>query len=280
MMDDTILILCGDRRLDALCALLRAERRPALRVPEFADPAAIEAARTVVLPVPAVKNGVLPGDAAKTPWQRVFALFSPRQQIFGGLAEEQLAFLKQRGVPCFSFLRDGAFTQDNARLTAQGALRLLLEHTEDELAKQRILITGFGRVASALAALLTRIGCRCTIAARSEAQRGRAVQLGCGAVDFQELPAVLPSIDMICSTVPAPVFSPALLQRCKKGGLYLELASAPFGAQREDCLSAGLQHLDGGGLPGRFTPHAAAKAMLRVLEREVIPWTDPSSVMR
>lgn len=279
-MEQPILILCGDARLDALCALLRKQSRPTLRLHDTADADAIRSAGAIVLPVPAVKNGCLFGDTAKTPWQCVFALFSPAQQVCGGFSEEQLGFMNTHGVPCFSFLRDEAFTQYNARLTAQGALRLLLEHTAEDLREQRILITGFGRVASALAALLAPLGCRCLVAARSASQRTGAVSLGCEAIALTQLSGELPSVDMICNTVPAPLFPPALLQRCKRGGIYLELASAPFGAQKEDCLAAGLLCIDGGGLPGRFTPKAAASAMLRALEREVIPWTDPSSVMR
>ncbi len=275
-MDNTILILCGDRRQDALCTLLREQNRPARRLPGTADTDAIQRAALLVLPVPAVKNGCLTGDEAKAPWRRVFALFSPAQRVIGGFSKEQSAALAQNGIPFFNFFGSESFLNRNARLTAQGALRLLLQHTEDELAKQRILITGFGRVAKALSSLLTSVGCRCLVAARSEAQREQAVCLGCEATPIPALAAALPTADVICNTVPAPLFSPGLLQQCKKGGLFLELASAPFGAQKEDCLSAGLQHLDGGGLPGRFAPAAAAKAMLR----EVIPWTDPSSAMR
>lgn len=275
-MEQPILILCGDRRLDALCALLQNERLPALRLCDTTDADAVRAARTLVLPVPAVKNGCLFGDAARTPWRQVFALFSPRQRVFGGFSNEQLAFLRQRDIPCFSFLRNEAFTQYNARLTAQGALRLLLEHTEDDLTRQQILITGFGRVAQALASLLVSVGCRCVVAARSDSQRAAAVRRGCEAAPLTALSAVLPKADFICNTVPAPLFSPDLLRQCKKGGAFLELASAPLGAQKEDCLAAGLSYIDGGSLPGRFTPLAAARAMLR----EVISWTDPSSAMR
>ena len=120
------------------------------------------------------------------------------------------------------------------------------------------------------------------MAARSETQRNEAVSLGCEAIALAELPAALPTADVVCNTVPSPLFSAELLRQCKTGGVFLELASAPFGASKEDCLAAGLRYPDGRGLPGRFTPLAAAKAMLCAIDgaREVIPWTDPSSAMR
>ena len=282
-MEQPILILCGDARLDALCALLREAGRPALRLNDTACEGTVRAAKTVVLPLPAVRDGCLSGDEAKTPWTRVFALFSPAQHIFGGgFNAEQAAFLNERTIPFFDFLRDEGFAQYNAKLTAQGALRLLLTQMEDDLSKQRVLITGFGRVGKAVATLLTAIGCRCLVAARSERQRNEAAASGCKAIALAKLADALPAADVVCNTVPAPLFSAELLQRCKKGGVFLELASAPFGASKEDCLAAGLRYPDGRGLPGRFTPLAAARAMLRAIDeaREVIPWTDPLSGMR
>ena len=160
-MEQPILILCGDARLDALCALLRETGRPALRLNDTACEGTVKAAKTVVLPVPAVRDGCLSGDVARTPWRRVFALFSPVQRVFGGgFTAQQTAYLNERNIPFFDFLRDEGFTQYNAKLTAQGALRLLLTQTEDDLSNQRVLITGFGRVGRAVAALLTATGCR------------------------------------------------------------------------------------------------------------------------
>ena len=273
-MEPHTLILCGDARLDALYRLLCETGRPALRQLDTTDTAAIQAAATIVLPTPAVKNGRLLGDRAKAPWQRVFALFSPRQRLFGGgFSAEQTACFTGENIPFFDFLRDEGFTQYNARLTAQGALRLLLEATQDDLATQTAVITGFGRVANALAALLAGVGCRCVVATRSAAQRADAAGRGLQAIALPQLFEALGTADMVCNTVPAPLFSPGLLAQCKKGGVYLELASAPFGAQKEACLAAGLRYLDGGGLPGRFCPAAAAKAMLRRMDAGVLAAT-------
>ena len=282
-MEQPILILCGDARQDALCALLREAHRPALRLNDTTFEGTVQAAKTIVLPVPAIRDGCLSGDMAKTPWRRVFALFSPVQRVFGGgFTAEQTAFLNERKIPFFDFLRDEGFTQYNAKLTAQGALRLLLTQTEDDLSKQRVLITGYGRVGKAVAVLLTATGCRCLVAARNEKQRNEAVARGCEAISLTKLSAALPAADIVCNTVPAPLFSAELLHQRKKGSVFLELASAPFGASKEDCLAAGLRYPDGRGLPGRITPLAAARAMLRAIDeaREVIPWTDPSSAMR
>ena len=286
-MFSPVLILCGDARQDALFRLLERQSRPVRRLAATKDREetrrAVRDAVTLVLPTPTVRGESLSGDAAATPWQSVFSLFDSTQRVFGGaFTKEQTAFLEERAVPCFDFLQNEAFAQYNAALTAQGALRLLLEHTRGYLPEQRVLITGYGRVGKALARVLTVLGCDCFVAARSVLQRQEAVLSGCKALSVDDLPRVSFLFDIICNTVPARLFSSDTLRVLRPGCLFLELASAPFGADPAHCAKANVTRLFGGGLPGRFTPDAAAAAMLRCIdsEREVIPWTDPSSATR
>lgn len=286
-MQTPVVILGGDERSAALFRLLERQNRPVLRLnaPGDSDETrrTVREGETIVLPIPAIKGGCLWGGEAKTPWKDVFSLFDSTQTVWGGaFTEEQTAFLDARDVPCFDFLQNETFAQYNAALTAQGALRLLLEHTRGYLPEQRILITGYGRVGKALSRVLRALGCDCFAAARSALQRQEAVLSGCKALSPDDLSRVAFLFDVICNTVPARLFSFDTLRVLRPGCLFLELASAPFGADPDDCVKAGVTRLAGGGLPGRYTPDAAAAAMLRCIdsEREVIPWIDPSSATR
>ncbi len=282
-----VLILCGDDRSVRLYRLLERQNRPVFRLTAVNDSEetrrAVRESETVVLPLPAVRGGCLSGDAAATPWQTVFSWFNSAQRVFGGaFTKEQTAFLEARAVPCFDFLRDESFARYNAALTAQGALRLLLEHTEAYLPAQRVLITGYGRVGKALARVLTSLGCDCFVAARSALQKQEAVLAGCKALSPAEIARTAFLFDVICNTVPANLFSKETLRVLRPGCLFLELASAPFGADPQDFAGLPLTYLAGGGLPGRYCPAAAAAAMLRCIDsdREVIPWIDPLSATR
>ena len=286
-MQTPVLILGGDERSAALFRLLERQNRPVLRVstPEDSEETrrAVRESETIVLPVPATKDGFLWGKEAKASWKDVFSLFDSTQTVWGGaFTKEQTAFLESRAVACFDFLKDETFAQYNAALTAQGALRLLLEHTRGYLPEQRVLITGYGRVGKALSRVLRTLGCDCFVAARSALQRQEAVLSGCKALSPYDLSRVAFLFDIVCNTVPARLFSLDTLRVLRPGCLFLELASSPFGADPVDCKKAGVTRLSGGGLPGRFTPDAAAGAMLRCIdsEREVIPWIDPSSATR
>ncbi len=266
-MENSILVLCGDRRSDALLALLKKRARPALRVTDTSETGPIQTAETVVLPTPVTRGGCLTGDTADTPWEAVFSRFRAAKLVCGGgFSPAQRAALEASGTQVIDFLADERFVRFNALLTAQGALRLLLEETTSLLPGKRVLITGFGRVGKAVARLLHGVGCRCFVAARDPFQRAAAMRLGCETGPIDALDEALPTFDIICNTVPLPLFSAQRLHKCKAGCFYLELASAPFGAEKAACEAAGLRYLDGKGLPGRFLPEAAAEAMLQRMD--------------
>ena len=140
-------------------------------------------------------------------------------------------------------------------------LRLLLENTAHYLPQQRVLIAGYGNVGQETARWLCGVGCRCTVAARRDAQRTAAKTAGCDAITPDEAKRTIGRFDVLVNTIPARWLDAKSLSGAKPGGIYLELASAPFGTEKDDAEQHGLRFLDGRGLPGRFCPLAAAEAM-------------------
>ena len=265
-MKETILILGGDARSERLCRLIKNDGCPVRHFPALPGGetlrAAIEQATIIVLPTPVSRGEAITGDRSQTPWQAVFSFFSPRQHVFGGgIAPAQRAALKASGTGYTDFLDCKRFVRYNAALTAQGALRLLLEHTEDFFPHRRVLIAGFGNVGQETAHLLRAVGCACTVAARNATQRKSAENAGCGAVTLEEAIHAIGQFDVLINTIPARWLGENSLSGSKPGGVYLELASTPFGAEKDTVEQHGMCYLDGKGLPGRFCPQAAAEAM-------------------
>ena len=265
-MKETILILGGDARNEQLCRLMETDGRPVRHLPALPDGdalrTAIEQAAILVLPTPVSRGETITGDRSQTPWQTVFRLLSPRQHVFGGgFSTAQRVSLQARAVRFTDFLDCAQFVRYNAALTAQGALRLLLENTAQYLPQQRVLIAGYGNVGQETARWLCGVGCRCTVAARRDAQRTAAKTAGCGAMTLDEAKRTIGQFDVLINTIPAIWLDAKSLSGAKPGGVYLELASAPFGAEKETVDRHGMCYIDGKGLPGRFCPLAAAEAM-------------------
>ena len=159
-----------------------------------------------------------------------------------------------------AYYADGTYTQENAALTAEGALELLMRRSTVALAGMPVLVAGFGRIGSRLAGMLSALGAKVTVAARSEDARAEAAGRGYAAVDFEHIPE---KFDAVVNTVPANV-----LAGNYGGALCLDLASAPGG------WDDGTAVLKAPGLPGLYAPKAAAdvmaEAIYRVMEEEHI----------
>ena len=265
-MKGTILILCGDARSSRLCDLLEQDGNAVRRFSALPSDrelqSEIQRSDILVLPTPVTRGESLFGDETNLPWSTLFSFLTPRQHVFGGgFSKQQKQFLQTRGIAYTDFLADSAFVRRNAALTAQGALRLLLAHTERFLPQLRILIAGYGNVGKETAAWLQALGCSCTVAARSEIQRQAAAEIGCNTMPLQQAGNRLFAFDVVINTIPAIWLSEKSLSETKPGDIYLELASAPFGAEKKAPERHGMCCPDGRGLPGRYCPLAAAEAM-------------------
>ncbi len=157
---------------------------------------------------------------------------------------------QRRGVP---YYEDEIYAIENAALTAEGALELLMRRSNRALGGMEVLVVGFGRIGGFLAGMLASLGAHVTVAARGEAARASARSRGLDAVDITHIPG---SYDAVVNTVPAPV-----LAGDYGGALCMDLASAPGGWQDDTPV------LKAPGLPGMYAPKAAADVMAEAIYR-------------
>ena len=161
----------------------------------------------------------------------------------------------REGVP---YYKDEIYVIENAALTAEGALELIMRRSNRGLAGMEVLVAGYGRIGTFLAGMLAGLGARVTVAARRRETRAAARLRGCEAVDLDHIP---PAFDAVVNTIPAPV-----LEGDYCGALCIDLASAPGGWASDAPV------LRAPGLPGLYAPKAAAdvmaEAIYRVIEEE------------
>ena len=213
-----------------------------------------------------------PWDAAVLPLPRSFLSeeaadqFPRGQKIVCGITEEAFDRLaERRGWNLLRVLQDEAYMQANAALTAEGALFAAASQMNRALKGSRCLVIGYGRIGKALTKLLGGIGAEVTVAARREESRSEA---GENSVSIREMPQTFHRMDVIFNTVPAPLLGEKELRFVNPRCILIELASAPYGIDRDAAEALGLQfHLESG-LPGRYCPLSAAEALLDYMERE------------
>ena len=213
-----------------------------------------------------------PWDMAVLPLPRSFlseetADQLPRgQKIVCGMTDavfDKLA--EKRGWKLLRVLKDENYTQENAALTAEGALFTAVARMNRALRGSQCLVIGYGRIGKALTGLLRGMGAVVTVAARREESRREA---GENSVSMQEMPQVLPRMDVVFNTVPAPILGEKELRQVKPQCVLIDLASAPYGIDRDAAEALGLNAFLESGLPGRYCPLSAAETLLNYMERE------------
>lgn len=224
----------------------------------------------VILPVPVSHDGVYlysNNKEVKIELDLIINSMTKAQLFIAGCISGELkAVLKEKSIEYFDFYESEELVLENAFLTAQGALRLLLENTTEYVKNKKMLITGYGRVAKATAAIMKDNGLDVYICVRSAAQKAEAHCLGYKTLFFDELDCVMHIFDFVINTVPCNIFSETLLSTLYKTAKYFELASVPYGIDKAKFEENPDIFIKGNALPGRFLPSAAGEIIEKIIE--------------
>ncbi len=272
MYDENILIVGGDSRQKLLNEMLR-QKGYSSKNENGESSAAFDylaEASVVIFPVPVTSDGMniySCNPDFKLDLMEFLNRISSEQLVFGGMFNEDIKrILKNRNIKYYDFNSFEHFTVYNAFLTAQGALKLLLDNTNSLVTEKKVLITGFGRIGKALANLLKGLNPEVYVAARSENQLTQAECFGFKTTHLKNVSAEIYLFDFIFNTVPDNIFSESDISHINPDCIYFELASKPFGAKKELFESAGKQYVFGGGLPGKFVSYSAAEKIGELVE--------------
>lgn len=229
---------------------------------------AVSLADCVVLPLPVTTDGTTlnaPFSRVRIQLEQVISGLAPSQFVaVGGLPEALREPLAARGVTVGDYLKREELAVLNSVPTAEGAVQLAMEELPITIRDARCLITGFGRVARALASLLCAMGARVTVAARKCADRAAAAIAGCETVDTADM-ADAGDFDVIFNTVPAQLFTAELLKKLNRTTLLIDLASRPGGVDFAAAAALQMKTVWALSLPGRVAPKTAGEIIKRTI---------------
>lgn len=229
---------------------------------------ALEGANAVILPMPVTYDGLVLNGGELLP--RVGTLFeeiartAPGAAVFGGrIAPELAGAAEAHDLSLTDYAADERYLLRGAAVTAEGAVSIAMERLDVTLRGAFAVVTGFGRVGSALAALLRALGARVTVAARSAVQRTAAELSGCASVRLggadpdAGFRKACGAADVIFNTVPARIFDRAALEALRPGTLLIDLSSVPGGIDLRTAEEAGIRAEWALALPGKYAPGSA-----------------------
>lgn len=259
-----LLLVGGDRRMLLLRTLLekRGHRVQTLGIVEadegLCDPSKADA---LVFAYPfSVKNGRVPTlTGVDIQPEKVLASAWTGVPVIVGRGLEEWRFAKR-------YEQSQIFLKQNADLSAEAAVFEVMLRADRSLMDLCILITGYGLFGRSVALKLKALGAAVRIAVRRKEVLHQAEADGMETCSLEGMGGRLADVDFVLNTVPAPIWKESELRKLSGGTWLMELASAPYGFDRDLAAALGLNAVLLPGLPARYAPCSAALALAAAVE--------------
>lgn len=225
---------------------------------------ALYGARVAVLPVPLMNpDGTVYAPHASVPFrlmQEHLSRMAAGAHIVVGKANEDLRKAAEAaGVTVHEYESDSDLMLLRAPAIAEGAIRVAIERSPFTIHGTPIVVTGFGRIASVLAASLIALKAKLHVIARRPEARAAAYAIGAEAHDFEEIPQLFPQVLILFNTVPAQIILEDQLKHLSKSALVIDLAAPPGGIDLEAAKRLELNSFWARGL-GASAPSSVARS--------------------
>ncbi len=216
----------------------------------------------IILPMPVTTDGSIlnaPFSRSRITLDEVLSALKPSQKLVGGaVTNEVREDVESRGLSIVDYLHRDELAVYNAVPTAEGAIQLAMEELPITIHGSRCLITGYGRVARALARRLSSLEADVTVAARKFSDIAQAESQGHTGIEMRHLDDA-GDFDVIFNTVPALIFSRERLEKLEKSTLLIDLASRPGGVDFNAAAELQVKTIWALSLPGRVAPKSAGR---------------------
>ena len=263
-MTGNIVIFVTDQRQSNLAACLPGkihrldwrrgvEKEEALKV--------LDNSRYLVLPVPVTKiernhdvNLILKEELTREK-ERDWMLFGG---IFG---PEWRQRCEDAGTEYYDMMTDAVVVHRNACITAEATVAEILKYSDYSILEQKIIVSGYGRCGREIARVLSAMGAKVTVLARSAEARRLARTEGHEAVDFSYGPEEAYGARTVVNTVPAMVIREPMIREMHSDAVIIDIASRPGGTDLMAAEAYGIKVVAALGLPGLYTTKSSAKVL-------------------
>ena len=228
---------------------------------------------TVILPLPLTRDGIYINtpfySGEKISVDEVFSGISEKTLLLCGKMSDALRE-KAKGLHLTfdDYYENEMFLNENAYITAEGAVSLAMEKLSTTVKKCPFMIVGGGRLAKNLFLLLSAMNAKVCFCARNDYDLRWAEALGAKTLDLasdtEDIETAVEKSDVIFNTVPVCVIPDCAFERAKKELIYIELAGD------EKLISPvltrkGIYTVCAKALPGKYAPKSAGMLLYDTL---------------
>lgn len=188
--------------------------------------------------------------------------------LFTGITNAYLTDqAKKAGVTLIPLLDRDDVAIYNSIPTAEGAIMMAFEHTDQTVHSSRVMVVGFGRVGNTVANKFSALGARVSVCARSIRDLARITEMGLHAVPLHELSKHTAACDILINTIPAMIVTKEAIKNLPTNAIIIDLASKPGGTDFDFAKKRGINAILARSLPGIVAPRTAGKILANVIEQ-------------
>jgi len=254
--DLTIAIVGGDEREQEIArlaaatgALVRAYGFPwpeagiAAATPAADPRAALDGADFALFPIPGMaSNGSLFATETIVPDRDLLSVLKPGAHIILGTADDGLkAAAAALDIGLHEYESDTELMLLRMPAIVEGAIKVVIENTPVTIHDAEVAVVGYGNIGHLLTRTLVLLGARVHLFARNPVQRADAHTIGARPSPIEVLDSVAPTLDILLSTVPAPVVGPAVLDALPGHAFVADLSAPPGGVDLDHAKKIGLR---------------------------------------
>ena len=179
-----------------------------------------------------------------------------------------------KGTPVriIGYANDDALAILHAVPTAEGAVRIAIENTDETILGMHVLCIGFGRVGTSVAQAFDGLKARVTLAARNPAQLARAAAMGLEALALRDLAARISEFPLVVSSASGKVLDKPLLERTRADAVIIDLCSPPGSIDFDSADALGRKVIWARAQAGRAPKRAGRdewQVLMRILREQV-----------
>ena len=227
----------------------------------------------VIFPLPIAKNDEFLNTKSenKIKLQEIIKEISSEKIVLGGAISQNIKeMFEQKNIKIIDYFAREELAILNAVPTVEGAVEIAMKNLPITIYGSNCLVTGFGRVAKAMAKILKALQANVTVVARKIEDLTYAKVYGCRATYISNLSDVIKEQDLIVNTVPSLIIDESVLKNISNECLIIDLASKPGGVDFEKAKEMNRRVEWALALPGKVAPKTSGEIIKKVIDNILI----------
>lgn len=218
----------------------------------------------IIFPIPFTRDKVtlnMPFSDRNIEIKELIEKLENKTIFAGNIDNDIVEKMKSRNNNVIDIMKKEEFAVLNAIPTAEATIEIIFKHTKKILQGSNILILGFGRIGKVLAYKLKALSTNVTCVITNEVEKAWAMVYGYETIDIESMKnngSKLKQYDVIINTIPKIILEEEL-KEIRKETLIIDLASKPYGIDRNIVERENLNFIEALGLPRKICSNYISK---------------------